>query len=198
MRLKAEITEHTIIQKIQSGDKSAFEELFHSLYAHLCNFAFGFLKEQPAAEEIVQDTFFKLWEKREELNIQSSIKSYLFSAVRNQCLNQLKHLEIRDTYKAHNEANIQHEEQQEFDSAVKNELEERIEIAISSLPLERQKIFKLSRFEGKKYKEISEELNISVKTVEGQMSKALKYMREVLKDYLPTIIALWNMYYNFF
>ena len=184
-------TEHSIIQRIQQGDKPAFEELLRSLYSHLCNFAFTFLKEQAASEEIVQEMFFKIWEKREELEIKSSIKSYLFSSVRNHCLNQLKHLEIRDTYKVYNEQQIQYSEQQGHDSAIEHELEERIEIAIASLSVERQKVFKLSRFEGKKYKEIAEELDISIKTVEAQMSKALKFLREVLKDYLPVILLLY-------
>ena len=184
------IAENTIIQKIQAGDKSAYEELFRSLYSHLCNFAFQFLKEQAASEEVVQEMFFKLWEKREELNINSSIKSYLFSSVRNHCLNQIKHLEIRNSYKIHNEQQIQHSEQQEYDVAVEHELQEKIEIAIQSLPPERQKIFKLSRFEGKKYREIAEELSLSVKTVEAQMSKALKFMREELKDYVPIVLLI--------
>lgn len=184
------IAENNIIQRIKEGDKSCYEDLFKSLYAHLCNFAFQFLKEKAASEEIVQDIFFKLWEKREELNINSSVKSYLFSSVRNQCLNQIKHLEVRDNYKVHNEQQIKYSEQQEHDIAVESELQEKINITISSLPPERQKIFKLSRYEGKKYKEIAEELSLSVKTVEAQMSKALRFLREELKEYLPIILLL--------
>jgi len=175
--------------QIKYGDKLAFEKVFKEHYQHLCNFAFQFLKEKAASEEIVQDVFFKLWEKRESTEIKT-IKSYLFSTVRNSCLNQIKHLEIRDTYKQHNEAQIQYSEQQNYDSVVENELSNHIEKAISSLPVERQKVFKLSRFEGKKYKEIAEELGVSVKTVESQMSKALKFLREELSEYLPVIIML--------
>ena len=184
------ISKNIIFQDIQTGDKSAFESLFNQYYEHLCNFAFQFLKEKAASEEIVQDIFFKLWEKRTDLNIETNLKSYLFSSVRNSCLNQIKHLEIRDNYKIHNEKEIQHTENQNFDSVIENELEFQIDEAISSLPVERQRIFKLSRFEGKKYKEIAEELNISVKTVEGQMSKALKFMREELKEYLPFLVFI--------
>lgn len=185
------ITNNSTFERIQQGDKTAFEELFHQYYEYLCNFAFQFLKEKAASEEIVQDIFFKLWEKKDDLNIESNIKSYLFSSVRNHCLNQIKHIDIRDNYKSHNEKEIQHSESQSFDNVVENELELHINEAISSLPVERQRIFKLSRFEGKKYKEIADELNISVKTVETQMSKALKFMREELQEYLPFLVFVY-------
>ena len=185
-----EVASNITFQNIKNGDKSAFELLFKQYYEHLCNFAYQYLKEKAASEEIVQDVFFKIWEKKEELNIISNIKSYLFSSVRNQCLNQLKHLEIRDNYKSHNEKVIQENENIESDYLVENELSAKINSVIEQLPVERQKIFKLSRFDDKKYKEIAEELGISVKTVEAQMSKALKFIREQLAEYLPILVFI--------
>lgn len=183
-------------QNIQNGDKYAFEILFNAYYQHLCNFAFQFMKEQAASEEVVQEVFYKLWEKRQELNIRSSIKSYLFSSVRNSSLNQLKHLEVRDNFKSYNEQQIHYFENQDYDILVSNELNSKIENSISKLPEERQRVFKLSRYEGKKYKEIADELGISIKTVEGQMSKALKFMRDELSEYLPIIVFIYIMLLN--
>lgn len=188
-----EVSTHSIVERIQSGDKSAFETLFREYYQHLCHFAFQFLNEKAASEEIVQDLFYKIWENRATLNITSSLKAYLFTSVRNHCLNQIKHLKIREAYKVDNEQQISYSEQQENDPALQYELQERIEIAISSLPPERQKIFKLSRYEDKKYKEIAEELSLSVKTVEAQMGKALRFLRAQLADYLPLIlVGIWT------
>lgn len=176
------------INLIKAGNKLAFDQLFLEYYEYLCNFAFTFLYDKEDAEEIVQDMFFHLWEKRESLEIKSSIKSYLFQAVKNRCITLLKHLTVREEYKAHNESNIKHQEQQGIE--LEGELALMIDIAVNKLPEERQKVFRLNRYEGLKYKEIAEHLGISIKTVEGQMSKALKFLRQELKEYLPIFLAI--------
>lgn len=176
------------------ADPKAFENLFHEYYDSLCSYAFHFLKEQAGAEEIVQDIFFTLWQKRESLDIKVSLKAYLYQATKNRCLNLIKHIEIRENYKTHNQ-NVRDERELSLENTMEEmELNTIIQEAISSLPKERQKIFRLSRFEDLKYKEIAEELNISIKTVENQMSKALKFLREQLSEYLPILgfaLLLW-------
>ena len=169
----------------------AFDQLFRLYYAHLCNFAFQFLKEKEASEEIVQEVFYKLWEKHTELNIHSSFKSYLFQTVRNRCLNQIKHLATKEKYKIYNQEQISIQENTVSDFAVANELAQKIQESITSLPTERQRIFKMSRDEGLKYREIAEKLNISIKTVEAQIGKALKFLRTELADYLPAVLILF-------
>lgn len=177
-------SENDILLGIFQGNEGVFEELFKRQYGRLCGYAIKYVKDLDQAEEIVQDLFFNIWNKRESLQITSSLEAYLFRSVRNSCLNYLKHMKIRQLHASGmtqaNPASIT-----ESDPPVEIlELHNRIEEAIASLPPERQKIFRLSRHEGMKYREIAEHLGISIKTVEVQMGKALKYMREVLSDYL--------------
>ena len=164
--------------------------LFRSHYSDLCAYANVYLKDPDASEEVVQEVFFKLWSKRDTIEITSSKQSYLFRAVRNGSLNLIKHINIREEYKAYNKREISYGETEHYDEVIASELEQKISKAIEELPTERRKIFILSRYEGLKYSEIAEKLGISPKTVENQMGKALKYMREHLKEYLTILIII--------
>ena len=176
------------LNNIRAGDEKAFEQLFKVQYPVLCGYARKYLDDFDQAEEIVQEMFFSFWQKREKVEINISLEAYLFRSVRNACLNYLKHLKIREQYKLANNQDIRQKEQEIHDSVVALELQERIENVIDQLPTERKKIFKMSRFDELKYKEIAVKLNISVKTVEAQMSKALKYLRLHLSDYLSLFV----------
>lgn len=175
--------------------KADFERLFETHYSNLCAYANNFIKDIDASEEVVQEVLFKLWTNKESIVITSSVQSYLFRAVRNASLNVLKHVNIREDYKVQNEYEMQDTLSAEDDMIV-SELEEKIREAINQLPIERKKVFLLSRYEGLKYKEIAEKLNISVSTVEGQMVKALKFLRTELKDYLPWIIIFFSDFFK--
>lgn len=170
------------MKKIQSGDAKAFEMLFHQYYGHLCLFATKILNNDAAAEEVVQEFFVKLWEKKEQLSIETSVKNYLFRAVKNQCLNYIKHNFVKENYiktkENENQLEIDFEE-----NYVEVDLARKIKESIDSLPEKRREIFRLSREEGLKYREIAQKLNISIKTVEAQMGLAIKNLREKLKDY---------------
>ncbi len=166
-------------QKIKKGDIQAFESLFHAYYSNLCRYASGIVSDDETAEEIVQDMFVNFWEKREMLNIDTSLKNYLYQSVKNRCLNQIKHNITRQNYlKGINvEEKFQIQPDEQF---LANELAQKIEKSIQSLPEKRQKIFRMSREEGLKYSEIAERMNISQKTVETQMGLAIKTLREEL------------------
>lgn len=179
-------------QPVAINDVADFEKLFKSHYSQLCSYANLFLNDPDASEDIVQEVFFKLWKNRAELSINTTIKSYLFRAVRNGCLNVIDHLSIRDAYKAFNEEDINRSQENPIDETVVSELEQRIKETIDQLPTERRKIFILSRYEGLKYREIAEQLNISVKTVENQMYQALRFLREKLVDYLPLVLLIFK------
>ncbi|MBU0764129.1 MAG: RNA polymerase sigma-70 factor [Bacteroidetes bacterium] len=185
-----ELSDRHIISQITQSDESAFEKLFRSFYSLLCGYANKFLNDTDESEEIVQELFCNLWIKREELNVTSSLRSYLFRAVRNSCLNRIKHYGIRDDYKETHLSSIKAEEISGADLMEANELENRIRHAIDRLPLERRKVFIMSRYDGLKYREIAEKLKISVKTVENQMGAALRFLRGELADYLPFLIFL--------
>lgn len=164
------------------------EGLFRLHYRPLCGFALGYLKDKDHAEDIVQELFVRLWQDRESLSIQASVKSYLFTAVRNRCLNALVVKKRMRPLDEKMEAMPAGEEREE------NELSERmarVQAAIEALPTERRKVFRLSRNEGLKYHQIAERLDISVKTVENQMGKALKSLREELADLMPLLLLGW-------
>jgi len=183
---------HDILFRIKNGDEKAFKELFLVQYAGLCAYANKYLNDMDQAEETVQDLFFNLWQKRERLEINLSMEAYLFRSVRNACLNMLKHIKIREIYKETHERELRESESKHDAPLETSELEAAIEAAIESMPPERKRIFKMSRLEGMKYREIAGALNLSVKTVEAQMGKALKYLRECLNDYLIWLLIVMH------
>ncbi len=186
-----------IIKKIQEGDERAFEILFKSYYVRLCGFARKYTSSSEEAEEIVQEVFLKVWERREHLK-SGEIKPYLFKSVQNYCLNFLEHKKVVDKYYSVIEFVYKSGGTSDIDAYEKllgTELQKKVEEVTESLAPECKKIFLLSRNEGLKYKEIAERLNISVKTVETQMSRALSKYRTELKDYLT--IAIVSLFLNF-
>ncbi len=174
--------EKALSDRIKNGDEKAFELLFHKFYGHLCVYAAKIINDETSAEEIVQDLFVKIWEKREQLSIETSLKNYLFRSVKNLCLNFIQHNKTKNNYTQ----NVLSETESNFsddDNYPEIDLALKIEESINSLPEKRKEIFRLSRQEGLKYHEIAEKLNISIKTVETQMSLAIKSLREKLKKY---------------
>jgi RNA polymerase sigma-70 factor (ECF subfamily) len=177
-------------------DKPAFETLFRSFFPGLVLFARKYVPDQDTATEIVHNVFLNLWEKREQVDTSTSLKSYLFTSVHNRCLNY-----IRDQKKFdRDEALLQRLDSDEFtdasDRLEEMELEQRIYEALQTLPEKCREVFTLNRFEGLKYGEIAGKLGISVKTVETQMSKALKILRDKLSDYLTIIIWFILLHIN--
>lgn len=173
-------TEREIIDNLKKGDSNALKILFGEYYAAMCSYAFRFFNDVDQAEEVVQDIFVKLWENRRSINIGSSVKNYLFTWVRNQSLNVLKHEKVKQEY-AQTIRDSLLEEEPAGNFYIDPWLSEKIEKAIESLPEKRREIFILSREKGLKYREIAEKLNISIKTVETQMGLALKDLREKLR-----------------
>jgi len=176
---------------IRQGNKKSFETLFRAYYAPLCAFSRKYVKDPDDCEEIVQGFFLKLWDKREELEITLSVKNYLFSSIRNRCLNHIKHEKIKQEYNAEILSNTENRiESSNFIMEV--DLVKKIDQSIAALPDRRREIFILSREQGLKYREIADKLGISIKTVETQMGQALKELRENLKEYRQMILSfLW-------
>ena len=175
--------------KLKEGNEQAFQVLFKKYYSAMCHFARQFLNDSEMADETVQDMFVKIWEKRESLNIETSVKHYFFRSVRNHCLNQIQHEKIKKQYAKVVLESASHEisPEQYF---IEVDLVKRIEASIEALPPKRKEIFRLSREQGMKYRDIAETLNISVKTVEAQMGLALKHLRDELKDFSSHLITL--------
>lgn len=171
------------IKKIKKGDQKAFRKLFLRFYDPLCRFSWRFTHSRHIAEELVQEVFLEVWKSRESLDPQKDIKSYLYQSVRNEALNYLKHENLAEEYNKKIEwlkpspTTQQHnyQEQSEFVKAARK--------AIEDLPDRARQIYKLSRKDGLTYREIATILDISVKTVESQMSRALKILRKDLSQY---------------
>lgn len=191
-----DLPEQLHIKALSEGDITVFEMIFRNYYQPLCNYAYTFLQDKEDAEEIVQSTFLLVWEKRDALAIRTSVKPYLYAMVRNACLNVLKHEKVKQRFAGEEIAMADRSHDDVSQHVASNELELRIKVAMNELPEQCRMVFKLSRFEELKYAEIAEQLNISVKTVENHMGKALKIMREQLKDYLPLILVLLNGFLN--
>jgi len=176
-----------LLQAMQRGDESAFDTLFRAFYAPLCRYACSLTNgDMDEAEDVVQQVFVKLWEQRAALEVQWSVKAYLYKMVHNRCLNRLRDARIRERYKAHHAEEL--EQGHLPQPGAETELNERIQQALATLPTECRRVFELSRFEELKYREIADQLGISIKTVETQMGKALRLMRTELADYLVTIL----------
>lgn len=191
-----------MVNKLRKGDQNAWISLFEEYYAGLCAYSRRYVGRKDIAEEIVSETFFKIWENRKTLEIHTSIKSYLFQATANNSLNHLRKLKkeerIEEYFSGVENLNIGFQEIAENvteTSLLVQELNARIEDAIKQLPPKQQEAFRLKRFEGKKNKEIAEEMGIAVKTVEMHLSKAMDSMRNSLKDYLPAFLLFMLLKY---
>lgn len=176
-----------------SFDKATFEQLFRKHFKTLCYFALRYVKDADTAHEIVQESFLSLWEKRESIDPERSVTSYLSTSVRNKCLNHL-----RDTKKFSDELlSVENLPQDAFYeqhiSLNAAEIATRIRLATSELPEKCREVFELSRNEHLKYEEIAQRLNISVKTVETQISKALAHFRIRLKEFMPVVVIILSL-----
>lgn len=167
--------------------RTEFEKIFREYYSRLVGFATVFLKDNDAAEEIVMDVFEKFWLKSEETEIHSSLKSYLFKAVKNTCLN---HLLKESRYDKTGDLSLVQDLNNSTHLNVEFDVKSKINEAIEGLPDRCREVFILSRIEGFKHKEIAEQLGISPKTVEVQIRKASLILKEKLNDYAPLLI-IW-------
>ncbi len=173
-----------IIRKIKDGDIKVFEGVFRRYYSPLCLYAIGITGRTDIAEEIVQDLFYVLWRDRDSFQILTSLNGYLYKAVRNRSLQYCEHREVKDRHK---DKTIS-EKEEVFDSTPEEQLEykelqELINRTLSKMPERRIRIFRMQRFEGKKYAEIANILSISIKTVEAEMTKALQSLRREIENY---------------
>ncbi|MFT4071674.1 MAG: RNA polymerase sigma-70 factor [Dysgonamonadaceae bacterium] len=176
----------TLFRKIAiQDDEYAFKELFFEFYPALCVFAKRYINDKEACKDIVQDIFLKIWEKRKNLDINTSFRNFIITSVKNRCIDYLR-----------KNNPVEEIEGKEFTAGIetpesvysKSELETIIQHALNKMEPHLRRVFEMNRFEGLTYNEIASELNISPKTVEAQMSKALKFLRVELKDFIPFIV----------
>lgn len=174
-------------------EKNDFQEVFRTHFQPLFHLSLNYLEDEVEAKSVVQDAFIKLWEIRNKLNVDSNLRNFLYTLVKHSCLNILKrrqillkhHEKIRSMELKHQYESLQSagEDLLEF-----NELNDRLDKAIKNLPEQRRVIFEMSRFEDLKNREIADKLNVSVKTVEAHLTKALRILCAEFKDLLPLIV----------
>jgi RNA polymerase sigma-70 factor (ECF subfamily) len=183
--------EKNLLLSIKRSDRGAFNKLFKEHFEALCRYAFLIVREETAAEEIVTEVFYRLWVKRKDLKIRASVKKYLFKSVYNLSLNYLKHLGVVKHYKdltivLNREKEIFAENYRTSPLAILeyDELEEMVNDVIDKLPEQCRRVLQMNRFEGMKYREIADDLDISMTTVKYHMSTALEKLKDALDEYL--------------
>lgn len=182
-----------LLRSIKLGNRQSFELLFRRLYPKLCAYARKFLHDMNDSKEIVQEVFLSIWKNRDQIDEGQSLNSYLFVATKSRCLNFLEAKKVRSKHAEilwYLYVQESTENNNAFQQLVANDLEKNLTIAVDRLPKECRKVFELSRYEGLKYQEIAQRLNISIKTVETQMSRALTRLRLEMKPHLPLILTL--------
>ena len=180
--------ENNPTEALRRGDEAAFDAVFQQWYAPLCHYACRLADgDMDEAEDVVQQAFVKLWERRAQLEVAWSLKAYLYKAVHNASLNRLRSRKVQSKYLDFNAQQLATMHTQPDDTTP--DLLERFRRAMDSLPPQCRHVFELSRFESLKYREIADQLGISIKTVETQMGKALRVMRVQLADYLITLLG---------
>jgi RNA polymerase sigma-70 factor (ECF subfamily) len=182
------------LKGLKEGDRVVFEQLFREFYPILCIYARRYTSDKDMAEEVVQDFFCKLWDKHEEIQVNTAIFSYLRKSVINHCLNHTRKLE--NDRKMIDYGDNMEEVFGSADFESNDELTQMVDRALLELPEKRREIFELSRFEGLKYHEIAERLDLSIKTVETQMARSLEFMRKYLKEFITVIILIINVLTN--
>lgn len=172
--------EKLLIAKLKSGDLDAYEYLFHEYYDWLCNYIFKLSGDRSQSKDVVQETLVRLWEKKQEITIKGPLKGYLFKSCHNQFLQQIrkekKQPDLLDKIRWDTIYNTYFEQKGE-DVHMKSAMLKLDEL-IDKLPPKCKEIFIKNKLERRKYREIAEDMGISVKTVENQMSKALRIIRE--------------------
>ncbi len=171
------LSDKGLFSAVMRGDRDAFENLFQKYYVALCHYSGTYLDHPGEAEDVVQDVFVNIWKQRGSIRIQTTVQTYLYSSVKHGSLNILKH---RAVERSHNRGLIEFLENQcrtDYSEEEEKRLEQ-IRIAFQQLPEQCRNVFMMNCFEGKKYTEIADALNISVNTVKSHMLKAYRMIRE--------------------
>lgn len=179
-----------LYQKIVDGDRAAYKEVFRLYYDALCRFAGTYIADSQQCEDLVQEAYIKMWEQRSKLGDVKNMKSYLYTMVKNNCINYLVHLKVKDKYAQHFSAEIDilTVEADELNLDGELSVEEKVLTAIEDLPTQCKEVFKKKYLDGMRTKEVAELMNISPRTVEAHVLNALKSLRNRFKDMLPVFL----------
>lgn len=196
METSINATDRAILALLRKDDEQAMERIFDTYYTYLVTTAYHVLMDDHQAKDLVQDVLFHFWTKRDDLTIESGLKSYLRRSVVNRSIDQIrrkKRFGVAEEFTDFNQADDRVSTQELMETS---DLESAIMAAINTLPERCKLIFSLSRFENMSHAEISEQLDISKKTIENQMTKALKVVRQAVNKYKELSILLWIYFFS--
>ena len=174
------VFEKILLEKFAKGDQNAFCSIFEAYYKNLVMFAYSFTKNSDDAEDAVQEVFIRLWEKRHDLNLTGSLKSYLLKSVQNYCLDEIRSRNTREHFANEMELEPLYINEVE-DYLLYTDLLNQLDDLLAKMPDEVAQTFRLNRFDGFKYQEIARQLKVSVRAVESRISKALQILHKTLK-----------------
>lgn len=191
------------VQLLKNSDEKTFKKIVETYWSRLQKFAFAYVFDEEIAKEIVQDTFLSLWEERKNLNEDTCFITYLMIISKNKCLNYLRTLrletvDLNDLTETaiYQRSNIYVLEDESLEILITKELRSAIELSLEKLPDKTRKVFMMSRYDGLKNKEIAIQQNITVKTVEFHINKALKQLQsDLCHEYLVTLISLFGFFF---
>jgi RNA polymerase sigma-70 factor (ECF subfamily) len=179
-----------LLQLVRGGDKDAFALIFRSFYKDLVLFGCTFLTEKADCEDIIQGVFLHLWENRQTLEINSSLKSFLLRSVRTACLDHIRHRAIIRKHEDYSLIISELNDEETGNYVLYSDLQCHFDEALTKMPERLRETFEMHRTEGLKYREIAERLKVSERTVEVRISKAIELLRKYLKEFLSIIIIM--------
>lgn len=182
--------EHYLLDELKRGNKEAFTLLFRRYYKDLVLFGGNFLRDKVRCEDIVQAIFLKLWSDREKLEVETSLKSYLLRSVQNSCLDEIRHSQVVHEHESYAAAFDVSDNLDTENYILYSDLKDQLDVALSKLPKVCREAFEMNRFEGLKYKEIAQCLNVSERTVEVRIGKAIGLLRGHLKEFFVVLLIV--------
>ncbi len=181
MKLFENISDAELALRINAGEKNAYQELFERYAPRIYQFSLSYLKNSADSEELVQDVFLKIWEKRETLDHSKNIKAFIFKVAVNTIYDFIRHKNIENAFSDFARANFETNSNNTWHTVIFDEMQENLQKLLAQLPEQQQKIFQLSKEEGLSSEEIAAKLNLSKRTVENHLYRAISFLKENFK-----------------
>ncbi len=195
MKIFENISDPELALRISGGQKSAYQELFERYAPRIYKFSFSYLKSKADSEELVQEVFLKIWEKREMLDHSKNIKSFIFKIAVNTIYDFIRRKNIENAFSDFTKANTELVSDDTWQSVIFEDMKQNLQNLVEQLPVQQQKIFHLSKIEGLSNKEIAVKLNLSKRTVENHLYRTISYLKEQFKN--ESIMAILFFYFYF-
>ena len=182
LKLLENISDAELARKINSGKKEAYKELFDRYAPRIYQFSLSYLKNSADAEELVQDVFLKIWEKRETLDQSKNIKAFIFKVAINTIYDFIRHKNIESAFNDFASVNFESSANSTWQTVIFDEMQENLQKLVAQLPEQQQKIFKMNKEDGLTSDEIAEQLNLSKRTVENHLYRAVSFLKDHFKN----------------